>query len=323
VSVLPSAAPVAVGRLPHSVPEHYYRILRTPDYRRWRSFVGIMAALFGVVAVLPLVASPLLIVPALVQGFDPLHYVAQLAEMVTITPVVLAYINVTLGLLIPLCWLLIRFFHYMRPRWLASVRPGMRWGLLARCAGFAVALSLLQLVAMAFVLPPIEGSVSDAPPVGERLIALAIVALTTPFQSAGEEYLFRGYLSQAIGALTRTPLVPIFVTSVLFAAAHGAQDLPLFCDRLAFGLIAGWLVWRTGGLEAAIAMHAVNNLLALGIAIAVGALSSTLVVTGTSWWVAIVDIAMLLAFAAVVSWWCRRTGVRTRTEASGVPGVAG
>jgi hypothetical protein len=323
VNVVPSAAPVVAARPPHSVPEHYYRILRTPDYSRWRSFVGIVAALFGVVVVLPLVASPLLVVPALVQGLDALHYVAQVAELVTITPVVLAYINVTLGLLIPLCWLLIRFLHYMRPRWLASVRPGMRWGLLARCVGFAVALSLLQLVAMAFVLPDLTGPVSEAPPAGERLLALAVVALTTPFQSAGEEYLFRGYLSQAIGALTRTPLVPIVVTSVLFAAAHGAQDLPLFCDRLAFGLIAGWLVWRTGGLEAAIAMHAVNNLLALGIAIAVGALSSTLVVTGTSWWVAIVDIAMLTVFAAVVSWWCRRSGVRTRTEGPGVSAVAG
>ena len=319
----PALLPRVLPHHAHRVPEPYYRILRTPDYHWWRCGLGMVAAVFGVVVVAPLVTAPILVVPALAQGLDPLHYLRQLANGSIVTPVVLAYINVTLALLIPLCWLIVRYVHYLRPRWLSSVRPGMRWGLLGRCAAIALALSVVELGVVAALLPAGSEPVASPVPVSERLLALAIVVVTTPLQSAGEEYFFRGYLGQAIGALVRTPFVPILVTSVLFAAAHGSQDVPLFCDRLAFGLIAGWLVWRTGGLEAAIAMHAVNNLLALGIAIAVGALSSTLVVTGTSWWVAIVDIAMFLAFAAVVSWWCRRSGVRTRTEAPGLAAVAG
>jgi hypothetical protein len=279
-----------------------------------------LSAVFGVVVIAPLVTAPILVVPALVQGLDALHYLRQLANGSIVTPVVLAYINVTLALLIPLCWLIVRYVHYLRPRWLASVRPGMRWGLLGRCVAIAVGLSVVQLGVVAALLPAGSEPSASQVPVTERLLALAIVVVTTPLQSAGEEYFFRGYLGQAIGALVRTPLVPILATSLLFAAAHGSQDAPLFCDRLAFGLIAGWLVWRTGGLEAGIAMHAVNNLLALGIAISAGLLSETLVVTGTSWVVALVDIALLVTFAAVVDGWCRRSGVRVKTP--GPPPVA-
>ena len=50
--------------------------------------------------------------------------------------------------------------------------------------------------------------------------------------------------------------------SVVFALLHGTQNLPLFADRLVFGLLAGLLVWRTGGLEAGIAAHVINNVFA-------------------------------------------------------------
>ena len=94
--------------------------------------------------------------------------------------------------------------------------------------------------------------------------------LTTPLQAAGEEYAFRGYLLQAIGALTRRAWIALVLTSLLFAMAHGLQNFPLFFDRFMFGLIAGWLVIRTGGLEAGIALHVLNNLLAFGAGILFG-----------------------------------------------------
>ena len=56
------------------------------------------------------------------------------------------------------------------------------------------------------------------------------------------------------------------VSSVVFALLHGTQNLPLFVDRLAFGLLAAVLVWRTGGLEAGIAAHVINNVFAYSVA---------------------------------------------------------
>ena len=94
---------------------------------------------------------------------------------------------------------------------------------------------------------------------------LVVVLLTTPLQSAAEEYVFRGYLSQAIAGWIRAPqagaVVAAVLSALLFAAAHGPQDPLTFLDRFAFGLAASAVVWLTGGLEAAIVLHAVNNVL--------------------------------------------------------------
>ena len=98
--------------------------------------------------------------------------------------------------------------------------------------------------------------------------------LTTPLQSAAEEYLFRGYLSQAIAGWIRRPavgaVVAAVVTAALFSLAHAPGDLPTFLDRFAFGLAASAVVWLTGGLEAAIVLHAVNNVLVFVLAGALG-----------------------------------------------------
>ena len=51
-------------------------------------------------------------------------------------------------------------------------------------------------------------------------------------------------------------------SALVFALFHGTQNLPLFLDRFGFGLLAGVLVVRTGGLEAGIAAHVANNVFA-------------------------------------------------------------
>ena len=62
--------------------------------------------------------------------------------------------------------------------------------------------------------------------------------------------------------------------SLLFALAHGAQDAPIFFDRLRLRRSSpACLVIVTGGLEAGIAMHVLNNWLAFGLALAFGDMS--------------------------------------------------
>ena len=102
-----------------------------------------------------------------------------------------------------------------------------------------------------------------------------VVVLTTPLQSAAEEYLFRGYLSQAIagvGALAagRARSWPAWSPRRCSRRRTCPPDLPTFLDRFAFGLAASAVVWLTGGLEAAIVLHAVNNVLVFVLAGALG-----------------------------------------------------
>jgi membrane protease YdiL (CAAX protease family) len=243
------------------------------------------------------------------------------------TPAVLLVINLALALLIPLTWLAVRYLHNLRPRWLTSVRPGMRWGWLATCFGVAllsvVAFSLLAGLVLGDATP--AATEERAQSTGTTVAFLAVVLLTSPLQSAGEEYFFRGYLLQGFGALVRSPWFALVCTSLLFAVAHGSQNLPLFVDRFAFGLVAGGLVLYSGGLEAGIAMHIVNNVVVLGLAAAAGAVPETLGTTEASWSMVVLDLGQFALFAALVALLARRTGARRTTAGppAGAPSVPG
>jgi hypothetical protein len=127
------------------------------------------------------------------------------------------------------------------------------------------------------------------------------MAVFVAVQAAAEEYVFRGWLTQAVGAFLRSPWVAVLPQAVLFATAHGWGTTWGFIDLLLFGLVAGWLTIRTGGLEAAIALHVLNNLLAFGVSAAVvDGLSSDDTAADAPWQLALADTATVLAYAAIV-----------------------
>ena len=111
----------------------------------------------------------------------------------------------------------------------------------------------------------------------------------------------------------------ILLTSLLFAAAHGAQNFPLFFDRFAFGFIAGWLIIRTGGLEAGIAMHILNNFFALGAALLFGDLGSSLSVSEASWWNIPITVTQAGVYAGLVVLLAVRMNVQTHTRPPAEP----
>jgi membrane protease YdiL (CAAX protease family) len=192
----------------------------------------------------------------------------------------------------------------------------MRWKLFVVCLGLA-AIALVASLLVGMLLPSdtggeLSGKVNDF----TRTAALSalVVLLTTPLQAAGEEYLFRGYLLQAVGSLFRNKWVAIVLTALVFAMFHGAQNFPLFFDRFGFGLIAAWLVIRTGGLEAGIALHVLNNFLAFGLALSFGDLSETLNVTEASWWNILATVTQSGVYAVLVLVVARKMGLQTHTR---------
>ena len=82
--------------------------------------------------------------------------------------------------------------------------------------------------------------------------------MLTPLQCAGEEYLFRGMPQQALGTWLKSPLWGIILPVPLFMLGHG-YDWVGQIDIACFALCMGALVWRSGGLELAILVHAANN----------------------------------------------------------------
>jgi uncharacterized protein len=249
--------------------------------------------------------------------------VAELADTGDVTPGVLLFLNVVLILSIPAAWFCARVFHGLKPRWLASVAPRIRWRWLAASVGPAVA-SLVVAVVLGTFLPGAEGEDVAG---GVNAFTdttrdfLLVVVLLTPLQAVAEEYAFRGYLTQAFGSMIgnvrAARYLAVIGPAVLFAAAHGGQSVPVFFDRLAFGLVAGILVIATGGLEAAIAYHVLNNLLAFGLALLLGDMTQALNPGEGSWWDVLVSTTKSVVFVALTIALARRMGLQTRS----VPGV--
>lgn len=246
----------------------------------------------------------------------------RLLDLDDVSPAVLAFLNLGLASAIPASMLVLWLFHRLRPGWLSSVCPRIRWGWLAACLGLSV-VALIATVTVAALLP----STGDAGDMSGDLNAwssttrdfVLVIVLLTPLQAAGEEYAFRGYLTQAFGGLF-APLGPqasraaaVLLPAVLFALAHGAQDAPIFVDRLAFGLVAGVLVITTGGLEAGIGMHVLNNFLAYGAALAYSDMTTALNPTGGSWWQLPVTLTQSLVYLGLATWVARRRGLATTT----------
>ena len=300
---------------PHPEPTPYHRMLRTWTYAPWKPIVGVLIVVVGFFVVTALVYIVIAALFAAFEGGSWIDNFMASADLSHVGPEVLLGLNLGLASMIPVTWFVMRVLHNLRPRWLTSVVPRMRWRFFGICLGLAF-VALAAQVLVGSVLPG-QGS-----GVGGRLndfttstaITALVVLLTTPLQAAGEEYLFRGYLLQAVGSLFGNKWVAIGTTGLLFALAHGAQNFPLFFDRLAFGLIAAWLVTRTGGLEAGIALHVLNNFLAFGLALSYGNLSETLNVSEASWWNIVLTVTQSAVYAALVLYVARRMGLQTRTR---------
>jgi uncharacterized protein len=310
----PPAAPLP--SYPHPEPREYHQMLRTWNYAWWKPLVGILLVGVGMVVVAPLVLMPVLIAGVAIEGGPFGESFEEAATLQAIGPASLLYLNLTLGSTILVTWLVMRVIHRMRPRWLTSVAPKMRWKFFFVCIGLAVLALIAQIVVSALM----PGS-QEADVVGEMnefttttAVLALIVLVTTPLQAAGEEYVFRGYLMQALGSLFNNKWVAVVVTATLFAMAHGVQNFPLFFDRFMFGLIAGWLVVRTGGLEAGIAMHILNNFLAFGFALTFADLTESLNVSEVEWSNIPLTLTQSVVYAALVIFAAKKMGLRTRTN---------
>ena len=100
----------------------------------------------------------------------------------------------------------------------------------------------------------------------------------------------------------------------MFALLHGTQNLPLFVDRLAFALLAGLLAWRTGGLEAGIAAHVINNVFAYVIAGLTTSVAALKAIQGIGWVDAAFDIGGFALFAVLAYGLSRLLKLRTRVD---------
>lgn len=264
-----------------------------------------------IVAVVLSFVAPEIVAPLLSMGEDVTFDVTE--------PLVFAVLLGSIALMLPAYVLASLIVNGRGVGFISSVAGRLRWRWMLVCAGVAAVLAT-ALTAVSLFLPAEEIADSGgivAPGDNPQFWAtLAVVLLVVPFQAAAEEYVFRGYLMQAIGRWLRHPAFAILLPVPLFVLGHLYDPLGQ-AGVAVFAIVAGWLTWRTGGLEAAIALHVVNNLLAFALGVVglsdINATSPGLV--SFVW-----SLVLVLAFAGLVEVLFRRSGL-TR-EAPEPPALA-
>jgi membrane protease YdiL (CAAX protease family) len=161
-------------------------------------------------------------------------------------------------------------------------RPAIGWMLLAYVVYIALGQAWAQLVNTDKV-----DKLPDSLGVDKSTVALvAVCVVVTAIAPIAEEVFFRGYF---FGALRnwRGPWPAALITGLVFGAIHaGGTDLVFLVPLAILGVMLCVVRERTGSLLPCIALHAINNALAFGVAehwpggavllLAVGAVSTTL-----------------------------------------------
>lgn len=264
--------------------------------------VGV-AAILTLIVGMNILSLPLGLVASFLDGgLDRL-------DMTNPGPFFIAAQMLSLALLTPISMAIQHLFYGVDFRTLHSVKGKLRSSFLVRAFAWFVPLWLLWLCVSSLAAGFGDPNLTWSAP--QIVLAFGLIVITTPLQSAGEEYGCRGLIMRVAASWGRgaksSLILGITVSSVLFASMHVTLDPWKNVFYLAFGLALAIITWRTGGLEAAIVMHAANNVLIFllglvqqqnpGAAMAPGA------TTGDP---SVLLPAALLAIAATVVW------VRTR-----------
>lgn len=211
-------------------------------------------------------------------------------------------------------WLPIALFArwVMRPRptgliW--SVTGRIRWKYLFITLGVAAAIYLVIQVGLSLLLsalaPQEQGLEFEPQP--WWWLSLILMLLIVPIQCTAEEVVFRGYLAQMLGRWLRHPLFAILLPVPLFMLGH-LYDI---WGQLSVGmmaLVAGWVVWRTGGLEAAIALHVVNNISA-SLTVLFVPFDPEAQAESVGWFGFLVTAVMQVSFGLLAIWIAKRSGL--------------
>lgn len=278
--------------------------MRTGGYRWWRPLLALGAGVFTYM-VLGFVLSVLWFI------LDPSALESGTAEEADLSaPVPMLMGNLLLAALIPATLVATRVGHWRPMGKVWSVAGRIRWGWLTR-ATLVTTLIWGAYLAAAWVL---SGEQPTARPDHWGWLVV-ITLITTPLQAAGEEVAFRGGLMQGVGAWIKRPIIALVVSTLLsaglFALAHTSLDPWVLLDLAGMAAACCYLTWRTGGLEAAIVLHVVNNLvIVIGLTV-LGGIQDAYVTeeTTSTMGTAGLSVVATVIMTAILLWMARRSGI--------------
>lgn len=259
----------------------YHRLAHNrPNYRWWRPLTALLTAVAGYLAVgvlAMLMALVGLIGWTLIQdtavgtaieelmaatGFDS-SADPELDDMGN--PLTMSLIALSIVAILPSCLVATRIGWKRPVGELSSVAGRLRWRRFWPLLGWAGLVIVPVFTVQAMVVRwraegetiGLIGHLAEGLD-GRTVLLVVLILVLIPFQAAAEEYLFRGFLAQVIGSWLRHPAWAILLPLPIFVFGH-TYDWTGLADVAVFAVITGILTYMTGGLEAGIALHAVNN----------------------------------------------------------------
>lgn len=239
----------------------YHRLSHVNPRARWFTPVleGLLIA--GIYFVLLLIVSFALLAFAVMLRvpYDYLTDLQRIYANVFKTPLVFIALLITIIPVIPAIFIARLITNFKPLGLIHSIAGRMRWSYLSVFLGFGFLIFGLYYVGFA----TLDGSLTTQNSVhplnsGMFWLYIVLILLIVPFQCYAEELLFRGYLMQTVGRWLKNPVWAIIVPAPIFMVLHG-YGLWGLLSVLTMALIAGFLCWYTGGLEAGIGLHIANN----------------------------------------------------------------
>ena len=239
----------------------YHRLSHVNPRARWFTPVleGLLIA--GIYFVLLLIVSFALLAFAVMLRvpYDYLTDLQRIYANVFKTPLVFIALLITIIPVIPAIFIARLITNFKPLGLIHSIAGRMRWSYLGVFLGFGFLIFGLYYVGFA----TLDGSLTTQNSVhplnsGMFWLYVVLILLIVPFQCYAEELLFRGYLMQTVGRWLKNPVWAIIIPAPIFMVLHG-YGLWGLLSVLTMALIAGFLCWYTGGLEAGIGLHIANN----------------------------------------------------------------
>lgn len=329
--------PVRQVQWEETPPLEFHQLMRgAPRYRWWKPLVALVLAILYYLT-LSVVFTLIILVPYFIftgASVSPDDLFA-LAMLDTQQPISVVLALGSIALMIPAAILAMVSVGLTPAKRLWSVALRIRWRWIGRTVLPAfVALIVMNVLGIALEIAFAGGvdgleEAAEAPDIDVQLALLSMlfVLLLVPLQSTAEELVYRGMFMQVLGSwlggvrgstgaakFLRGPWIPVALPALLFGFSH-IYDIWGFLMVTGMALVAGWISWRTGGLEAAISLHVVNNLVAFAfMAMAFGGETGQ-TADGGGPGSLIGSLAGLVLFA----WWvdrdfAKRDGRRTRID---------
>jgi len=143
------------------------------------------------------------------------------------------------------------------------------WSRVLKGGGIWFALLSIGIV-LSLILDPSGLKITFNPNTFGFLLILSL--LVFPVQASFEELFFRGYLMQGFGLLSKKPVVPLILTSIIFAVFHyfngsdTVTSVDIVLQAFIIGITLGIVTLGENRLETAMGIHISNNIFASVIA---------------------------------------------------------